>query len=79
MNRTAILPNTTMQTQKKTGDCEKLSENFLCDEIHSNFRVLAMVCPLSDEFRTVFEKVEINTFYFLQIQQSKNESFLVFL
>lgn len=58
MNRTAILPNTTMHSQKKTVDCEKLSENLLCDEIHNNFRVLAMVYPFSDEFRTVFEKVE---------------------
>lgn len=46
-----------MQTQKKTVECDKLSENFLCDEIHSNFRVLASVHPFGDDFRTVFEKV----------------------
>lgn len=57
MNRTAILPNITMHAQKKSVECEKLSENYLCDEIHNNFRVLAMVYPLSDEFRTVFEEV----------------------
>lgn len=59
MNRTAILPNTTMPNPKKAIECEKLTESSLCDEIHDNFRVLASVCPLSDEFRAVFEKVAI--------------------
>lgn len=56
MDRTLPL-NTTIHNQKKFNGCEKLTESFLCEEIHDNLRVLALVHPFSDEFRAVFEKV----------------------
>lgn len=46
-----------IHSNKKPNESLKLTESYLCDEIHDNLRTLALIHPLSDEFKNVFEKV----------------------
>lgn len=51
------MDNTVLEGVKNTNDPEKLTEEFLSDEIHDNLRTLALLHPFSNEFNTTFEKV----------------------
>lgn len=57
MDRTTIMPSTMIHNNKKSNEPQKLTESFLCDEIHDNFRTLALIYPFSDDFKESFEKV----------------------
>lgn len=46
-----------IHSNKKSNESLKLTESFLCDEIHDNLRTLALIHPMTDEFKSVFEKV----------------------
>lgn len=62
MDRTHILNNGVIHANKKLNGLQKCSETFLCDEIHDNLRALALVIPLSDEFKEIFERVSKHFF-----------------
>ncbi|XP_031630154.1 augmin complex subunit dgt6-like [Contarinia nasturtii] len=56
MDRTTIMQGSMNHSIKKSNESQKFTESFLCDEIHDNFRTLALIYPFSDDFRDTFEK-----------------------
>ncbi|XP_055319309.1 augmin complex subunit dgt6-like [Sitodiplosis mosellana] len=56
MDRTINSHSGMIHGNKKSNESPKLTESFLCDEIHDNLRTLALIHPFSDEFKDVFEK-----------------------
>lgn len=57
MDRTAIFNSTTFFSSKKPTEINGYTENFLCDEIHSNLRALSFLVPFTSDLKMVFDKV----------------------